>query len=71
LYNKRNRLPAAAEQELELQYATMDEITEQVTWFVLCCRIILRNSFILGVEFFQKMKEGLCLCTVALGGNLM
>lgn len=68
LYNKRNRLPAAAEQDLELQYATMDEITEQSD--VVCSLLPYYPETVLslGVEFFQKMKEGAVFVHCGAGG---
>ncbi|MGC8782460.1 MAG: NAD(P)-dependent oxidoreductase [Anaerolineae bacterium] len=58
LYNKRNRLPAAAERELNVQFAEVDDMLARSDYVCMLLPFFPETEQSLGRDFFAKMKPG-------------
>jgi len=67
LYNKRNRLPEEAEQELSISFATQEELLAKSDFLCMLLPYFPETSQTLDAEFFEKMKPGSCF--VSCGGS--
>jgi lactate dehydrogenase-like 2-hydroxyacid dehydrogenase len=67
LYNKRNRLPEEAEQELSISFATQGELLAKSDFLCMLLPYFPESSQTLDAEFFAKMKPGSCF--VSCGGS--
>lgn len=67
LYNKRNRLPEEAEQELHIEYATQEELLQKSDFLCMLLPYFPETALSLNAEFFSRMKPGSCF--VSCGGS--
>jgi len=67
LYNKRSPLPAAAERELGVQFATVDELQARSDYVCMLLPFFPETEQSLGAAFFAAMKPGSFL--VSCGGS--
>lgn len=67
LYNKRNRLPEEAEKELDIEFATQDELLEKSDFLCMLLPYFPETALSLNAEFFSKMKPGACF--ISCGGS--
>jgi phosphoglycerate dehydrogenase-like enzyme len=67
LYNKRNPLPQEAEQEMHIQYASVDELLEKSDFLCMLLPYFPETALTLNAEFFARMKPGACF--VSCGGS--
>ena len=67
LYHKRNPLPAHTEQELNVQYASYDELVSSSDYVCILLPLLKETAQSLNKEFFAKMKPGACF--VSSGGS--
>ena len=67
LYNKRNPLPQEAEQELHIQYASVDEMLAESDFVCMLLPYFPETALSFNAEFFAKMKPGACF--VSCGGS--
>jgi lactate dehydrogenase-like 2-hydroxyacid dehydrogenase len=67
LYNKRNPLPGHAERELNVQYASSDELISRSDFVCIILPLLPETEQSLNREFFAKMKPGACF--VSSGGS--
>ena len=58
LYNKRNRLPGHTERELNVQYATWDNLLATSDFVCILLPLLPETEQSLNKEFFAKMKPG-------------
>lgn len=58
LYNKRNRLPDAAEREINVQFAEVDEMLAQSDFVCMLMPLFPETEQALSHDFFAKMKPG-------------
>lgn len=58
LYNKRNRLPAAAERELNVQFAEVDDMLARSDYVCMLLPFFPETEQSLSRDFFAKMKPG-------------
>lgn len=58
LYNKRNRLPEAAERELNVQFAEIDDMLAASDYVCMLLPLFPETEQSLSHEFFAKMKPG-------------
>jgi phosphoglycerate dehydrogenase-like enzyme len=68
LYNKRLRLPARAEVELEITYATRDELTEQSDFVCSLLPFNAETEQSINRDFFGAMKRGAIFVHCGAGG---
>jgi phosphoglycerate dehydrogenase-like enzyme len=67
LYNKRNPLPGHTERELNVQYASRDELVSSSDFVCILLPLLSETGECLNREFFAKMKPGACF--VSAGGS--
>jgi lactate dehydrogenase-like 2-hydroxyacid dehydrogenase len=68
LYNKRNPLPDHTERELNIRYATWDDLVSSSDFLCVLLPLFMKETQqILNQEFFNKMKAGACF--VSSGGS--
>ncbi len=67
LYNKRNPLPHHTEIELNIQYASRDELISTSDFVCILLPLFQQTAESLNEEFFAKMKPGACF--VSAGGS--
>ncbi len=67
LYNKRNRLPVEAEEELNIEFASQDELLAKSDFLCMLLPYFPETALSLDAEFFAKMKPGACF--VSCGGS--
>jgi phosphoglycerate dehydrogenase-like enzyme len=67
LYNKRNPLPSHTEQELNVQYASYDDLISTCDFICALLPLLKETEQSLNREFFAKMKPGACF--VSAGGS--
>ncbi len=67
LYNKRNRLPEEAEAELNIEFATQDELLEKSDFLCMLLPYFPETALSLDADFFARMKPGACF--VSCGGS--
>ena len=67
LYNKRNPLPAEAERELNIRFASADELVAQSDYVCMLMPLFPETEQTLGREFFARMKPGAIF--VSCGGS--
>lgn len=67
LYNKRNRLPEEAEQELNITFATQDKLLKKSDFLCMLLPYFPETALTLNADFFAKMKPGACF--VSCGGS--
>lgn len=67
LYNKRNPLPEAAEREMDIQFAGMDDLVAQSDYVCMLLPFFPETEQSLGRDFFARMKPGAVF--VSCGGS--
>lgn len=67
LYNKRNRLPAHTERELDARYAPLDELLATSDFVCALLPLLPETAESLNAAFFAKLKPGACF--VSAGGS--
>ena len=67
LYSKRNRLPEEAEQELNISFATQEELLAKSDFLFMLLPYFPETAQTLDAEFFAKMKPRSCF--VSCGGS--
>lgn len=67
LYNKRHRLPLEAEEELQIEYASEEELLAKSDFLCMLLPYFPETALTLNAEFFAKMKPGACF--VSCGGS--
>ena len=67
LYNKRNPLPAEAERELNIRFASAEELVAQSDYVCMLMPLFPETEQTLGREFFARMKPGAIF--VSCGGS--
>ncbi len=67
LYNKRNPLPAAAEREMGIQFAAVDELVATSDYVCMLLPLFPETEQSLSREFFARMKPGAIF--VSCGGS--
>ncbi len=67
LYNKRNRLPEEAEQELNIEFASAEELQEKSDFLCMLMPYFPETAKSLDAGFFANMKPGACF--VSCGGS--
>ncbi|HMD87874.1 MAG TPA: NAD(P)-dependent oxidoreductase [Anaerolineaceae bacterium] len=67
LYNKRHPLPAHTERELNVQYASCDELVASSDFVCILLPLLPETAQSMNREFFAKMKPGACF--VSSGGS--
>lgn len=70
LYNKRNPLPAGAEEELQVEFAAMDDLLAQSDFVCLLLPLFPETEGIVNKAFIQKMKRGAILVSCGASGIL-
>jgi phosphoglycerate dehydrogenase-like enzyme len=68
LYHNRNRLPAAEEQALGVQYRSLDDLLRECDILVLNCPLTPETTGMIDARAFGLMKRGALLVNVARGG---
>jgi lactate dehydrogenase-like 2-hydroxyacid dehydrogenase len=67
LYNKRNPLPQHTEHELNVQYASYDDLISSSDFVCILLPLLKETGQSLNTEFFAKIKPGACF--VSSGGS--
>ena len=67
LYNKRNRLPVEAEEELNIEFASQDELLAKSDFLCMLLPYFPETALSLDAKFFARMKPGACF--VNCGGS--
>jgi lactate dehydrogenase-like 2-hydroxyacid dehydrogenase len=67
IYNKRNPLPKHTERELNITYATWDELVSTSDFLCVLLPLFTETDQSLNAEFFAKMKPGACF--ISSGGS--
>jgi lactate dehydrogenase-like 2-hydroxyacid dehydrogenase len=68
LYNKRNPLPGHTERELNVQYATWDELVSTSDTVCILLPLLKETEQSLNREFFAKMKPGAAFISAGASG---
>ncbi len=67
LYNKRNRLPSLAEEELQINYAELDDLLSSSDFICMLLPFFPETSQSINEQFFKRMKKGAIF--VSCGGS--
>lgn len=68
LYNKRERLPEAAEQSLGIRFASEQELAAESDFVCILLPLFPETDQSINPEFLARMKPGACLVTCGAGG---